>query len=121
MSVIGNYSAAAREGLLPNAMAYMFLSPHNYMMTHLEKDNHWTVGQLVSIQVGYDHIIGIIVENVVSNGHWMNGENNDIEIKVELLGQLFADKNGEANPFFQRNCDLSKVGVRGTPGSFCRI
>ncbi|MFZ2101832.1 MAG: DUF87 domain-containing protein, partial [Oricola sp.] len=61
--------------------------------------DYWSVGQLISIQVGANRIVGMLykVDTGPEIGHWDSTGQNEIHIHVELVGEIREDDNGEIN------------------------
>jgi DNA helicase HerA-like ATPase len=61
----------------------------------------WTVGRLISINLGGIRTVGLVYEIHKFDRHWTAEEENAIEVKVELVGEV---RDGEAGslPTFDR-------------------
>ncbi|MEM9423612.1 MAG: DUF87 domain-containing protein [Spirochaetota bacterium] len=51
-------------------------------------ENYWAVGQLVSIRVGKNRVVGLTCRVDSTNGHWDAEGENDIRITLELVGEI---------------------------------
>lgn len=61
---------------------------------HME--NYWTVGQIVSIKVGENRVIGLSHKVDLPQTDWTNSGQNLVHVYVELVGEIQTDSNGEA-------------------------
>ncbi len=62
---------------------------------------HWTVGRLISINLGSSRIVGLVYEVDRPQRNWVDGEEHAIEVKVELIGEV-RDTPPPAKPIFDR-------------------
>lgn len=53
----------------------------------------WSIGRLISINLNASRIVGMVYEMTVQNGHWADGEPNQLVVQVELVGEV-----AEASP-----------------------
>lgn len=60
--------------------------------------NAWTVGKLVSINLGTSRIVGLVYEMRAMSLAWNESGTNGIAVEVELLGEII-DRDGEAVRF----------------------
>ena len=51
-------------------------------------DDYWTVGQLISVQVGQSRVVGLVYKVDLAKTDWQPGEDHDIHVHVELVGQV---------------------------------
>ncbi len=58
-------------------------------------ENYWAVGQLISIKVGNNRVIGQTAKVVAPDPEWKEGGQNQIIIHVELIGEI-ASRDGKA-------------------------
>lgn len=59
-------------------------------------EDYWAVGQLISIRVGDNRIVGMLFKVDTGSGTWNRDEGNMIHIHVELVGEITEDGNGNA-------------------------
>ncbi|MFK5978985.1 MAG: DUF87 domain-containing protein [Rhizobiaceae bacterium] len=64
-------------------------------IAHME--NYWTVGQIISISVGKNRVIGMAHKVDLPKNDWTKGGGNLVHIHVELVGEIQVDDNGEAS------------------------
>ncbi len=62
-------------------------------------EDHWSVGQLISVNVGKSRIVGLIFKLESPGNKWMIDADNQINIHIELLGEITDDEQG--NPSFK--------------------
>ncbi|NMG41350.1 DUF87 domain-containing protein [Chelativorans sp. ZYF759] len=60
----------------------------------------WTVGRLVSINLGDIRTVGLVYKIESPSGAWVEGEDNPIMVDVELIGEVRDTPQGQ--PFFDR-------------------
>ena len=63
-------------------------------ISHME--NYWTVGQIVSIKVGKNRVIGLSHKVELPQTDWTKDGENLIHIYVELVGEIQTDASGTA-------------------------
>ena len=62
-------------------------------------EDYWAVGQLISVRVGEQRVVGMICDIEVP-GHLWDGElDNIIHIKIELVGEIRTDSK-DGSPYF---------------------
>jgi len=54
------------------------------------KENYWSVGQLITIKVGRNRVVGITCSVEVSDREWDADGKNEVHITLELLGEIVA-------------------------------
>ena len=54
------------------------------------KENYWSVGQLISIKVGRNRVVGITVSVEVPKHDWKMEGDNEVHITLELVGEIVA-------------------------------
>ena len=59
----------------------------------------WTVGRMISINIGATRIVGLVYEMHAVNPVWDEASDNVIHVQVELLGEVTESDNGR--PSFQ--------------------
>ena len=62
-------------------------------------DDYWAVGQLISIRVGENRIVGMIYEIKAEDPNWNPNDDHVVHIMVELTGEIRQDAP-EAPPYF---------------------
>ncbi len=62
-------------------------------------DDYWAVGQLISIRVGENRIVGMIYEIKAENPDWNPNDDHVVHIMVELTGEIRQDQPGSP-PYF---------------------
>ena len=56
--------------------------------------DYWAVGQLISIQVGENRIVGLLYHVESPQGHWNLGKPNAVHVSVELVGEVQTRDDG---------------------------
>jgi len=59
-----------------------------------ESADYWTVGQLISIQVSPNRIVGMLQKIEADNPRWSLNEANPITLHVELMGEVRVNPDG---------------------------
>jgi DNA helicase HerA-like ATPase len=54
------------------------------------KENYWSVGQLISIKVGKNRVVGITCSVKLANEEWTMDGDNEVHITLELVGEIVA-------------------------------
>jgi uncharacterized protein len=62
-------------------------------------EDYWAVGQLISVRVGEQRVVGMICDIDVPNQVWDNDSDNIIHIKLELVGEIRTDSK-DGSPYF---------------------
>ena len=57
----------------------------------------WTVGRMISINLGTTRIVGLVYEMHSVNPVWDEATDNVIHVQVELLGEVSESKDGRAS------------------------
>ena len=57
-------------------------------------ENYWAVGQLVSIWVGENRVIGQTARVISPENGWVEGDRNQVSVHVELIGEVVPTENG---------------------------
>jgi len=57
-------------------------------------DDYWTVGQLISVQVGTTRVVGLVYEVNVPDAQWVVETDQSIRVHVELIGQVNTQADG---------------------------
>lgn len=64
-----------------------------------DKENYWTVGQLITIKVGVNRIVGLACDVRSKTEAWVLDDVNEIEVKIELVGEIVAGKDSGKDKF----------------------
>ncbi len=62
-------------------------------------EDYWAVGQLISVRVGEQRVVGMICDIEVPNQLWDGEGDNIIHIKIELVGEIRTDSK-DGSPYF---------------------
>ena len=62
-------------------------------------EDYWAVGQLISVRVGEQRVVGMICDIDVPNQVWDGEGDNIIHIKIELVGEIRTDSK-DGSPYF---------------------
>ncbi len=62
-------------------------------------DDYWSVGQLISVNVGKSRIVGLVFKLESPGNNWIADGDNHINIHIELIGQITDNEQG--NPCFK--------------------
>jgi DNA helicase HerA-like ATPase len=54
------------------------------------KENYWSVGQLISIKVGKNRVVGIACAVEVADKEWNLEGKNEVQVTLELVGEIVA-------------------------------
>ena len=60
----------------------------------------WSIGKLISINLGNSRIVGMVYEMTVQNGAWADDGSNQLLVQVELVGEVF--ETGDKTFAFRR-------------------
>ena len=63
------------------------------------KENYWSVGQLISIKVGKNRVVGIACSVEVPNQDWKTEETNEVHVTIELVGEIVDTGEGKEDKF----------------------
>ncbi len=58
-------------------------------------DDYWAVGQLISVIVGENRIVGLIFKVETPANAWDKDGDNRINVHIELVGEIITKKNGK--------------------------
>ncbi|WP_421859265.1 ATP-binding protein [Oricola sp.] len=58
-------------------------------------EDYWSVGQLISIQVGKNRVVGMLYKVDTGLESWHRDEENEIRIYVELVGEITENDRGD--------------------------
>jgi uncharacterized protein len=62
-------------------------------------EDYWAVGQLISVRVGEQRVVGMICDIEIPNQIWDANADNIIHIKLELVGEIRTDSK-DGSPYF---------------------
>jgi len=62
----------------------------------------WTVGRMISINLGITRTVGLVYEIGKSDRAWSNEGQNPIEVRIELIGEVRDGGEPDAKPVFDR-------------------
>jgi uncharacterized protein len=62
-------------------------------------EDYWAVGQLISVRVGEQRVVGMICDIEIPNQIWDSNADNIIHIKLELVGEIRTDSK-DGSPYF---------------------
>lgn len=62
-------------------------------------EDYWAVGQLISVRVGEQRVVGMICDIEVPTQVWDNEHDNIIHVKIELVGEIRTDSK-DGSPYF---------------------
>jgi hypothetical protein len=48
----------------------------------------WSIGRLISISMGVTRVVGLVCEMCASANVWDEGLQNEIQVKIELVGEI---------------------------------
>lgn len=54
----------------------------------------WSIGRLISINLGHSRIVAMVYEMRVQESAWIEGQENILLVKVELVGEVVENPNG---------------------------
>lgn len=57
-------------------------------------DDYWAVGQLISVRVGKNRIVGMIFQVDIKSGDWNDDAVNIVHIHIELVGEIRTNGDG---------------------------
>ncbi|MDJ0613614.1 MAG: DUF87 domain-containing protein [Rhizobiaceae bacterium] len=75
-----------------------------------DKENYWSVGQLISIQVGTSRVVGLSCKVDVAKNSWNPDDANEVHITLELVGEIVAGKDGAADRFSSGIANYPQMG-----------
>lgn len=74
------------------------------------KENYWTVGQLISIKVGKNRVVGIACSVEVPEKEWIMDGENEVHVTLELVGEIVAGSDGRADGFSSGIASYPQMG-----------
>ena len=54
----------------------------------------WSIGRLITINLGKSRVVGLVSEMASRGGVWDQSQKNEIEVEIELVGEVFDKKEG---------------------------
>ena len=73
-------------------------------------ENYWAVGQLVSIRVGMNRVVGLTCQVDVVKSNWEMAGKNEIHIKLELVGEIVDGGEGNEDKFSSGIANYPQMG-----------
>ncbi|MEM9280147.1 MAG: DUF87 domain-containing protein, partial [Pseudomonadota bacterium] len=73
-------------------------------------ENYWTVGQLVSIKVGYNRVVGLTCKVDAASEDWNLEGENEVHIKLELVGEIVHGEEGNPDKFSSGIANYPQMG-----------
>lgn len=74
------------------------------------KENYWSVGQLISIKVGKNRIVGISCAVELPDQKWILGSTNEVHVTIELVGEIVASSDGKPDKFSSGIANYPQMG-----------
>jgi len=59
--------------------------------------DYWSVGQLISVDVGESRIVGLIFKLTTPNSKWNTDADNPMHVHIELIGEISDNDKGQPN------------------------
>lgn len=75
-----------------------------------DMENYWSVGQLISIQVGTSRVVGLSCKVEVNDSEWSVDGANEVHITLELVGEIVAGQNGADDRFSSGIANYPQMG-----------
>ncbi len=73
-------------------------------------ENYWSVGQLVSIKVGFNRVVGLTCQVKVATENWGLEKTNEIHITLELVGEIVHGGEGKLDKFVSGIANYPQMG-----------
>ncbi|MEM9331805.1 MAG: DUF87 domain-containing protein [Pseudomonadota bacterium] len=73
-------------------------------------ENYWTVGQLVSIKVGFNRVVGLTCKVDVAENSWQMDDLNEIHITLELVGEIVHGEDDKPDKFSSGIANYPQMG-----------
>lgn len=88
---------------------------HAIISAHVNPDagmseNYWSVGQLVSIKVGFNRIVGLTCEVKAAEASWGNEAANELHITLELVGEIVHGGDDQQDKFSSGIANYPQMG-----------
>lgn len=74
------------------------------------KENYWAVGQLISIKVGLNRVVGLCCKVDVPQATWSYEGSNEIHVTLELVGEIIAGADGAVDKFSSGIASYPQMG-----------
>jgi len=74
------------------------------------KENYWSVGQLISIKVGKNRVVGIACSVEVPKHRWFPDNENEVHVTLELVGEIVAGTDGRDDTFSSGIASYPQMG-----------
>ena len=58
-----------------------------------DKENYWAVGQLITIKVGINRVVGLSYKVEAPEEDWDHGDTNQVHVHLELVGEIISKEN----------------------------
>ena len=75
-----------------------------------DMENYWSVGQLISIQVGMSRVVGLSCKVEVNHSEWSVDGANEIHVTLELVGEIVAGQDGADDRFSSGIANYPQMG-----------
>ncbi len=75
-----------------------------------DMENYWSVGQLISIQVGTSRVVGLSCKVDVADSSWDPDAPNEVHVTLELVGEIVAGKDGADDRFSSGIANYPQMG-----------
>jgi DNA helicase HerA-like ATPase len=75
-----------------------------------DQENYWAVGQLISIKVGLNRVVGLCCKVDLRQASWTPDAENLIHISLELVGEIIAGTDGYADKFSTGIANYPQMG-----------
>ncbi len=73
-------------------------------------ENYWAVGQLISIKVGLNRVVGLCCKVDVPQATWSHDDSNEIHVTLELVGEITASTDGNSDKFSSGIASYPQMG-----------
>ncbi|MGI9350048.1 MAG: helicase HerA domain-containing protein, partial [Rhizobiaceae bacterium] len=73
-------------------------------------ENYWAVGQLVSIKVGMNRVVGLTCQVDVAQSSWEMTGQNEVHIKLELVGEIIHTSEDNEDKFSSGIANYPQMG-----------
>ncbi len=73
-------------------------------------ENYWAVGQLVSIKVGFNRVVGLTCRVDVVRDNWDINGSNEVHIQLELVGEIIHGGEGVQDKFSSGIANYPQMG-----------
>ncbi|MEL7430303.1 MAG: DUF87 domain-containing protein, partial [Pseudomonadota bacterium] len=73
-------------------------------------ENYWTVGQLVSIRVGHNRVVGLTCKVDAAGKNWDIDGENEVRVTLELVGEIIDGGEGGTDKFSSGIASYPQMG-----------